>query len=111
MSGEEYPLTECLDDRSWIRLAACRDQATLFFGPPGEQPAQRIHREDEARQVCTSCPSILACRDAGRRNFEHGIWGGENDEERAGAGFPPRRLVRRSVSAARRVSDTRTQAS
>jgi len=111
VSSEEYPLTGCLDDGSWVDLAACRDRTSLFFGPPGEQPTTRHRREDQAKSVCATCGAQFACREAGRRNYEHGIWGGENDEERALAGFPPRRLVRRSVAAARRVNETRTQAS
>jgi WhiB family redox-sensing transcriptional regulator len=111
VSSEEYPLSGCLDDRSWVDLAACRTKTELFFGPPGEQPSSRRRREDKAKIVCTGCQAQLACRDAGRRNHEHGIWGGENDEERAVAGFPPRRLVRRSVAAARRLNDSHDQAS
>lgn len=111
VSSEEYPLSGCLDDRSWVDLAACRTKTDLFFGPPGEQPGARRRREDKAKQVCAGCMAVLACREAGRRNYEHGIWGAENDEERAMAGFPPRRLVRRSVSAARRMADADSQAS
>ena len=111
MSSEEYPLTGCLDDRSWVDLAECRTETTLYFGPPGEQPGARRRREEKAKVECGGCAAQFACREAGRRNYEHGIWGGENDEERALAGYPPRRLVRRSVSAARRLSNSETQAS
>jgi len=111
VSSEEYPLTGCVEDRSWLELAACRDQGVLFFGPPGEQPAERQHREAQAKALCATCSAVFACREAGRRNHEHGIWGGESDEERAHAGFSPRRLVRRSVSAARRAAEARSAAS
>jgi len=105
MSSEEYPLSGCLDDTSWVALAECGDKTHLFFGPPGEQPSSRRRREADAIKVCSNCAALVACREAGRRNYEHGIWGGENDEQRALAGFPPRRLVRRSVAAARRQAE------
>ncbi len=111
MSSEEYPLTGCVEDQSWLDLAACRGQSSLFFGPPGEQPAERHEREARAKAVCAGCQARFACREAGRRNYEHGIWGGENDEERALAGYSPRRLVRRSVSLARRAAESRSAAS
>jgi len=111
VSSDEYPLTRCLEDRSWLGLAACRGESTLFFGPPGEQPAERQARESQAAALCAGCAARLACREAGRRNYEHGIWGGENDEDRARAGYAPRRLVRRSVSAARRTTGPRSAAS
>ncbi len=44
---------------------------------------------------------MIPCRNAGRLNLEHGIWGGENDEERALAGYAPRSPSRRSVLQAR----------
>ena len=44
------------------------------------------------------------CRRAARDNRENGFWGGESEEERAAAGFPPRSINRRSVQAAGRAS-------
>ncbi len=37
------------------------------------------------------------CRDQARENREHGIWGGETEEERARAGFAPTSASRRAV--------------
>ena len=92
----------------WHRHARCKGQTDLFFAPDGEAPAERVGREARAVAVCTSCPVRLLCRDAARANREIGVWGGETDEERAAAGYPPRNLSRRSViraARARRVDE------
>jgi hypothetical protein len=76
----------------------------VFFGPAAERPERRVEREALAKSFCRACPSVLPCRRAGRINREHGIWGGENDEERAAAGYAPRSPSRRSVIQARDVN-------
>jgi WhiB family transcriptional regulator, redox-sensing transcriptional regulator len=97
-------------DTSWMPKAACTGRVDLFFGIAGERPERRVRREAEARQVCAGCPVIEPCRQAARLNRESGFWGGENEEERAAAGFAPRSVSRRSVqaasSAARRAAST-----
>lgn len=45
---------------------------------------------------------MLACRSEARHNRENGFWGGESEEERAAAGYPPRSISRRGVMAAAR---------
>jgi Transcription factor WhiB len=56
-----------------------------------------------AKSYCAVCPLIEPCRELGRLNRENGIWGGENEEERAAAGYAPRATERRSVAAAART--------
>ena len=93
-----------VNDRVWMEFALCRDKNSLFFEPPGERPQTRRKREAKAIKLCLQCPVQQSCREAGRRNRETGIWGGESDEERALAGYTPRGLARRSVDDARRAA-------
>jgi hypothetical protein len=81
----------------WTDLAMCKGRTGLFFGIAGERPERRVRREARARKVCESCPVIVECRELARSNGENGFWGGESEEERAAAGFPPRSVSRRSV--------------
>lgn len=90
---------------SWVHDANCKGRTHLFFAPPGEKPEARVRREAIARRYCATCPVIEACRQWGRDNRENGVWGGENEEERAAAGFAPRSINRRSVQLARRQSE------
>jgi len=98
-----HPLLAVIEDRSWIEFARCRTKGDLFFEPFREQPPARKVRVAEAKRLCATCPAALECRDAGRRNHELGIWGGETEEERARAGFAMRAIVRHSVLDARRT--------
>jgi len=98
---------ELLDDirpPAWADEAACKGRIDLFFGRPGERPERRARRETAARRICEHCPVLDDCRRAARDNRENGFWGGESEEERAAAGFPPRSINRRSVQAAGRAS-------
>ncbi len=88
-------------DAEWREQALCTGMTLVFFGPAAERPERRVEREALARSFCRVCPAMLPCRRAGRLNREHGIWGGENDEERAAAGYAPRSPSRRSVIQAR----------
>jgi WhiB family redox-sensing transcriptional regulator len=79
-------------DRSvtaWSARAACRGSAHLFFAPDRERPGRRARRERVARSLCLTCPVMLACRAWAREHREYGFWGGESEDERAGAGYPP----------------------
>ena len=80
----------------------CRGKTHIFFAVPGERDGRRNRREALARSYCACCPVIDECRDAGRSGREHGLWGGEDDEQRAAAGFGPRSPHRRAVAAAAR---------
>lgn len=87
-------------DTTWMDRAACKGRLELFFGIAGERPERRVRREAAAAKVCDACPVIEPCRQAARLNRESGYWGGESEEERAMAGYPPRSVSRRSVQAA-----------
>ncbi len=88
----------------WSDFALCKDKTHLFFGPAGERPSRRRKREALARSYCSVCPVASPCREAGRTGHENGLWGGENEEERAAMGYTPRATERRSVAAAARES-------
>ncbi len=88
-------------DSSWQDEAVCKGLTEVFFGPAAERPERRVEREALALTYCHSCPVMLPCRRNARLNREHGIWGGENDEQRAAAGYAPRSPSRRSVIQAR----------
>lgn len=90
----------------WQNQALCAGKTDLFFEPLGEREGRRTKREAKARSYCALCPLAVACREAGRINREHGIWGGETDEQRALAGYPPRNIARRGVALARRQGMT-----
>jgi len=85
---------------SWMDDAACKGRTTLFFGNAGERPERRVRREAAARRMCDGCPVLEPCRDMARVERENGFWGGETEEERAGAGYAPRSISRRAVQAA-----------
>jgi WhiB family redox-sensing transcriptional regulator len=81
----------------WMDKAACKGRTHLFFGIAGERPERRVRREIRARKVCSGCEVLLECRSAARLNGENGFWGGESEEERAAAGYPPQSISRRAV--------------
>ena len=97
------PVVGAIVDREWVDFAICRGRTDLFFEPFGERPGPRLRREAIAKHLCANCPVQDCCREAGRRNHESGLWGGETEEERTMAGYPPRANVRRSLIAARRA--------
>jgi len=73
----------------WAANAACQGRTELFFAPRAEGPEARRSREAEARHLCLSCPVLEPCQTWARRRREYGFWGGESEEERAAAGYPP----------------------
>ncbi len=83
-----------------MELAACHGRTQLFFGLAGERPERRVRREARARKVCATCPVLEPCRTMARLNGENGYWGGESEEDRAAAGYPPVSISRRSVQQA-----------
>ncbi len=89
-----------VQERWWTVHAKCKGKTHLFFAPAGERPEARARREDLARRYCALCPVQKPCQDEARGNHEAGLWGGENEEERAEAGFAPRAITRRSVQVA-----------
>lgn len=65
--------------------ARCRGEAPeLFFGPHYEESrAERIAREDRAKQLCVGCPALEACRALSLEQVElYGVWGGLSEQER-----------------------------
>lgn len=97
----------------WPAFALCKGKTHLFFGAPGERPSKRKKRETLARSYCLVCPVMEPCRDAARDARENGLWGDENEEERAALGYAPRAPERRSVAIAARgarISDHSTPA-
>ncbi|HEX7133709.1 MAG TPA: WhiB family transcriptional regulator [Iamia sp.] len=74
---------------AWADDAACKGRLDLFYAPHAERPPARARREAEGRRVCSGCPVQEPCRAHARSQLELGLWGGENEEERTEAGFPP----------------------
>lgn len=95
----------------WMARASCKGRTHLFFGIAGERPERRVRREARARKVCASCDVLGECRWTARLNGENGFWGGETEEERASAGYPPRSISRRAVHEAAVVGIRTRQAS
>lgn len=103
-------------DRGWFARAVCVGRHELFFPIVGESAFERIGRERSAKRVCATCPVIDDCRTWARAHREPGIWGGENDSERAAAGFRPvtpglkvsrdvRRAAEREIAASLALGD------
>jgi WhiB family redox-sensing transcriptional regulator len=84
-----------------VTIYPCRQQPEAFHAPDGERAdsIDYVRRVNEARALCARCPIMLACREQGRQMREPGIWGGETDEERAAAGYPPPNLAKRLPAA------------
>ena len=98
-------------DRWWSGHAKCKGKTHLFVAPAGERPEARARREDLARKYGAVCPVQAPCREEARLNHEAGLWGGENEEQRAEAGFAPRAITRRSVQVAVTAGGRRATAS
>lgn len=91
-------------DPHWATSALCKGRCALFFGPPGERPTKRHKRETLARAYCQVCPVQAPCRDQARIGRENGLWGDENEEQRAALGYLPRATERRAVAEAARCA-------
>lgn len=73
------------DATDWRGLARCKDDPALFFGPENELAQAKFRREEQAKAVCAGCPARVACLKFALEHGERaGIWGGLNEEERAG---------------------------
>lgn len=84
----------------WKALGRCHGKTELFYDQRRESEGQRLRRESLAKQYCAVCPVREICKMMGRLGREHGIWGGETDEERAAAGYLPMRSTSRRIRAA-----------
>lgn len=78
-------MPENIPDWEWQNDAECRGKdLVLFFGPDGEQRAEREVRERKAKSVCMRCPVRGDCLGyAVSQNEQHGLWGGLNEDQRA----------------------------
>lgn len=69
----------------WQYDGACRETGSeSFYHPDGERGAARRLRDAAAKEVCSSCPVIMSCREhalAIRESF--GVWGGLTEDERS----------------------------
>lgn len=74
---------------AWQEHAFCRGRTDLFYAVNDERASTRRKREDRARALCRSCPVVDECRDWARVNREFGLWGAEDEEQRAAAGYRP----------------------
>lgn len=69
----------------WQLDAACRgEDSSVFFHPEGERGAARLARQEQAKQICASCPVRQQCLDHALAVREpYGIWGGLGEDELA----------------------------
>jgi WhiB family transcriptional regulator, redox-sensing transcriptional regulator len=79
-----------IQDRSWVRQAACKTAGPLLFiDSTGESKKARTAREGRAKAICARCPVRAQCLDyalgpPGQPQPVSGsIWGGMNDSERS----------------------------
>lgn len=96
MADRSNPLGPVADLWEWQYEGSCRDTGSeSFYHPDGERGAARRLRDAAAKEICSSCPVINACREhalAIREPF--GVWGGLTEDERQVA------LADRDISAA-----------
>ncbi|WP_280521659.1 WhiB family transcriptional regulator [Rhodococcus sp. B50] len=70
--------------QQWQTRADCRFiDPSIFFPSDDESRGMRQRRERTAKQICTSCPVRIPCRDYALETRErHGIWGGTSEADR-----------------------------
>lgn len=90
---------------SWLAEAICGGHTDLFFDGPRETAKQKRDREARARVICGQCPVKEDCKQHGRDNEEHGIWGGETEHERFLAGYLNDPVLKRRMADRRRWQD------
>ena len=69
-----------MTDEDWREQAQCKGKTELFFPAHRERPNARAVRENQARQLCATCPVALPCELASEG--EDGFWAGKNADER-----------------------------
>ena len=77
------------EEQAWRARAHCVGAGHLFYPDLYERKTQREDRERQARSICARCPVLVECRTYARAHREMGFWGGESEDERSWAGFPP----------------------
>ncbi len=73
----------------------CKTAPDLFVTPDNQKPhtASYRRRVEAAKILCARCPDQVACGQLARDTNASGVWGGEDDVDRARAtGHRPRRL-------------------
>ena len=78
-------MSALLADQVWHIRAACRGpQSIVFFPPPHfERKDEKVEREQRAKAICLSCGVKDECLTYSLQIREqHGIWGGQNENER-----------------------------
>jgi len=76
-----------------VDLRACYGMdPELFVGPDVEGTEDKIFREQEAKDICRTCPLVIECLQWAQTHNEYGVWGGTNrdDRRRLRAGRPLR---------------------
>ena len=71
--------------RGWRHKAACRGPSQDIFFPPQrtERRRDKRRREQLAKEICSGCPVMEACREyAIGINEPYGVWGGLTENER-----------------------------
>jgi WhiB family redox-sensing transcriptional regulator len=78
------PAVSVADGGRWQQSARCRGLPSNVFFPEGlYSRRQRRLQEQAAKQVCVSCPVIVACREHALRAPEkYGVWGALTARER-----------------------------
>jgi WhiB family redox-sensing transcriptional regulator len=68
----------------WQLEGACRQEdPAVFFHPEGERGPTRRRRDEQAKQVCMTCPVLQQCRAHALKVREpYGVWGGMTEDER-----------------------------
>ena len=70
----------------WQNRAACRGLEATFYPPSGvyEPKREKRVREHVAKAICEVCSVSSQCLEAAiSKNEPFGVWGGQNEEERA----------------------------
>jgi len=70
---------------SWQEGAACRGPLGAVFFPPvtTERKREKLAREARAKEICSTCPVMVSCREYAMQIREpHGVWGGLSEQER-----------------------------
>jgi len=76
--GDWVELAPLIDRPEWHRRAACRGAGPDAFYPRRGDPRA------EARDLCSRCPVIAACGQAGA-DEQYGTWGGATPQQRRAA--------------------------
>lgn len=76
----------------WHKQGACYGHGPdLWFGSEQETYAERVSREQLAKDVCNTCPVISECLNTALKDeIDHGIWGGLTPAERRRIAKPRR---------------------